>query len=146
MQRCEAFFPVFRFHWLHASGATIGSYLKPVRGWALLRFHTGGSSVSRIQSLLPPSQLGGELESNGHACSRQLLPPSRRARTEDVRSNTRYFIGKILPLSMEPNPPLESFCTAESPVTSNLVFLIGSRSLPNTLFELDYRVLKAENR
>ncbi len=29
-KRCEAFFPVFRFHWLHASGATIGSYMQPV--------------------------------------------------------------------------------------------------------------------
>jgi hypothetical protein len=25
-QRCEAFFPAFRYHWLYASGAIIGGY------------------------------------------------------------------------------------------------------------------------
>ncbi len=78
------FFLCFRFHGLHASGATIGSYLQPRMRLALLRFHTGGSSVSRTQTLLPPSKLGGELEPNARACSRQLLPPSGRARTEGL--------------------------------------------------------------
>ncbi len=32
-------------------------------------------SVTLSQTLLPPSKLGGELEPNDHACSRQLLPP-----------------------------------------------------------------------
>ena len=39
---------------------------------------------------------------------------------------------------MEPNPPLCSFSKAESPATSNLVSLIGLRSLLNTLFDVDY--------
>ncbi len=45
---------------------------------------------------------------------------------------------KNSPPFMEPNPPLDSFSKAESPTTSNLVSLIGLRSLLNTLFEVDY--------
>ena len=84
-QRCEAFSPAFRYHWLYASGAIIDSYYEPLmRAEALHRFHTGGSSVFRNQTLLPPSKLGGELEPNAFAGSYQLLPPSGRARTEGV--------------------------------------------------------------
>jgi len=32
--------------------------------WVKMRFYTGGSSVSSIQTLLPPSKLGKELEPN----------------------------------------------------------------------------------
>ena len=85
-QRCEAFFPAFRYHWLYASGAIIGGYLPKIRARALHRFHTGGSSVFRIQTSLPPSKLDGELEPSAFACSYQLLPPSGRARTEGLNS------------------------------------------------------------
>ena len=85
-QRCEAFFPAFGYHWLYASGAIIGGYLPKIRARALHRFHTGGSSVFRIQTSLPPSKLDGELEPSAFACSYQLLPPSGRARTEGLNS------------------------------------------------------------
>jgi hypothetical protein len=55
-----------------------------MRGVALHRFHTVGSSVFRIQTLLPPSKLGGELEPDTFAGSYKLLPPSGQARTEGV--------------------------------------------------------------
>ena len=58
---------------------------------ALHRFHTGGSSVFRIATLLPPSKLGGEPEPMAFARSYQLLPPSGQARTEGLNSNNVPF-------------------------------------------------------
>lgn len=81
---------------------------QPMPGLALPRFHTGGSSVSRIQTLLPPSKLGGELGRNDQACSRQLLPPSGRARTEGLSSRrricmgTHHFVIEILDTGWQP--------------------------------------------
>lgn len=41
----------------------------------------------RVQTLLPPSKLGGEVEPNAFAGSYQLLPPFGQVRTEVVASN-----------------------------------------------------------
>ena len=84
----------FRYRWVHPSGALIGSYRQPLRGGALLRFHTGGSNVSPNQTLLPPSKLGGELEPNDHVGSGQLLPPSGPARTEGLSPKKVHFISE----------------------------------------------------
>ncbi|MEI7462332.1 MAG: hypothetical protein WCK15_23295, partial [Pirellula sp.] len=62
-----------------------------IRAMALHRFHTGGSSVFRIQTLLLPSKLGGEPEPSAFDGSYQLLPPSGRARTESLNSNSVPF-------------------------------------------------------
>ena len=56
--------------------------------------NTGGSNVSPNQTPLPPSKLGGELESNAPACRGQLLPPSGPARTEGLSSKKARFIGE----------------------------------------------------
>jgi len=79
------YFPqCFRYHWLHTSREMLGSFKQPIRGLGSSPVSYRGCSVSRIQTLLPPSKLGGELGRNDQACSRQLLPPSGRARTEGL--------------------------------------------------------------